>query len=56
MIDYLLDLEIVGSKPSIFGNQSKILSIIVEHNNIVKYRFCMRKEGCFGLMSLLKSY
>ena len=40
-LDYLLDLEIVGSELSIFGDKNEILSIIVEYNNIVKYRYCM---------------
>ena len=54
-MDYLLDLEIVGSKLSIFGDKNEILSIIIEHENIVKYRHCMRKEAVFELMNLLKS-
>ena len=35
-MDYLLDLEIVGSKLSMFGDKNEILSIFIEHDNIVK--------------------
>ena len=44
-MDFLLHLEIVGSKLSVFGDKNEILSIIVEHSSIAKYRYCMRKEA-----------
>ena len=48
--NFLLDFEIVGSKVSIFGDQNEILSIVVEHKNDVKFRYCMRKEAFFELI------
>ena len=54
-MDYLLDLEIVGSRISIYGDKKGILTIIIEHKNEVKYSYRMRKEGFFDLLKLLKS-
>jgi len=34
-MEYLLDLEMVGSKIGIFGEKKGVLSIVIEHQNTV---------------------
>ena len=42
-MECLLDLEIVGSRIGIFGEEKGILSITIEHKSSVKYYYCMRR-------------
>ena len=54
-MDFLLDLEIVGSTINIFGEERDILAIIVHHKRGVEYKHRMRKEGFFKLLTVLRA-
>ena len=49
-----MEIELVGSKLSIFGDDRENLTIKVYQNNEEKHNYCMRKAGFYELLKLLR--
>ena len=49
-----MEIELVGSKLSIFGDDRENLTIKVYKNNEEKYKYRMRKAGFHELLKLLR--
>ena len=54
-MEYLLDLEIIGNKIVIPGDKKGIWSINLEHESVLRFRYCIWKEGYIELMKVIKS-